>query len=237
MRLGFYSRRRILLPHPPYQKATLLLIERAICEAWRIIRDHPEGDFKIDVADENRITRELRTCLLERILDGSTVPGFSSEFFTITRGGEFESYNGDHLQKKPDLHIYIRRDCPTVLRCVDGLFIECKPVDVDHPVGEHYCEKGMIRFIEGEYAWAMSEGVMIGYATRGYTLPSKLEVAIAQRKTELKTNGAITKCPGSSASGYMQRPHITVHRRDFIYACCNKRAENITLRHLWFDRN
>jgi hypothetical protein len=57
MAIGFYNRGPISLPHPPYPKATLRVIENAIREAWRIIRDHPALGFEIDNAEENRITR------------------------------------------------------------------------------------------------------------------------------------------------------------------------------------
>src|SRR4051812_29942218 len=133
MRIGFYSRGPVSLPHPPYPKATLSLIEKAIAEAWRIIRDHPEGDFKIGTADEDRITREVRTCLMNRVLDSGTVAGFTSDQFRVTREAKFESFAGPSLHKMPDLHIDIFRDSPRSLPSADGLFVECKPVDHDHP--------------------------------------------------------------------------------------------------------
>lgn len=237
MQLGFYARGRVSLPHPPYPKATLRLIERALAEAWRIIRDQPEGDFKIDTAHENRITRELRVCLMNAVLDGGIVLGFTSDLFRVTRDGKFESFDGTHLDQMPDLHIDIVRDNPASLPSADGLFVECKPVDRKHPAGGDYCDEGIIRFVNGMYAWALPEAFMIGYASLGYTLPTKLEEALAQRRSELKFTGNVAECQESSASGYTQHPHTTVHRRDFIYPSTNTTAKSITLRHLWFNRN
>ena len=34
-----------------------------------------------------------------------------------------------------------------------GIFIECKPVDVDHPLVAHYCDKGILRFVRGRLCW------------------------------------------------------------------------------------
>jgi hypothetical protein len=236
MQIGFYNRAPLSLPHPPYPKATLRLIERAITEAWRVIRDHPEGDFKIGTADEDRITRELRTCLVNEVLDGGTVPGFTSDQFRVTREGKFESFDGAHLDKMPDLHIDIVRNSPVSLPSADGLFVECKPVDHGHPAGSTYCDKGIIRFVIGEYAWAMPQGIMIGYASPGYTLPKKLKDAFAERKTTLKCTGRLRACPESAATGYAQHPYITVHQRGFTYLGTNTKAPNITIRHLWFNR-
>jgi hypothetical protein len=237
MRIGFYARGPVSLPHPPYPKATLRVIEKAIAEAWRIIRDHPEGDFKIDTAEEDRVTRELRACLMNRVLDGGTVLGFTSDQFRVTREAKFESFDGKHLDKMPDLHIDVVRDSPVSLPSADGLFVECKPVDSNHPVGADYCDKGIIRFVSGEYAWALPEGLMVGYASADYTMPEKLKDAISRRKAMLKLTGGVTACPECSAAGYGQHPHITIHRRDFIYPSNSKKAPKITLRHLWFSRS
>jgi hypothetical protein len=235
--IGFYEPGPVKFPHRPYPKATLRVVEKAIAEAWRIIRDNPGAGFNIVTADENRITRELRTCLLNQVLDGSAVPAFTSKTFDVNRGSEFESYDGTHLQKKPDLHFAIRRDVPRILRSADGLFVECKPVDADHPVVGDYCDKGIIRFVNGEYAWAMSIGYMVGYAKTGYALPDKLKKAVNARKKVLKHDGQVRPCPDTKAKGYTQHPHITIHKRGFRFPITNAKATAITLRHLWFDRN
>ncbi len=236
MGIGFYARGPVSLPHIPHPEGTLRLIEKAIAEAWQIIRDHPEGEFKIDTADEDQITRELRTCLVNKVLDGGIVDGFTSKEFRVIREAKFESFDGTHLDKMPDLHIEIVRDNPASLPSNDGLFVECKPVDRDHPAGGDYCDKGIIRFVIGDYAWAMPQGMMIGYARTGYTLPKKLKEALDARKTTLKPKGTAKACPECSAAGYLQQPHITVHRRGFTYPSTGTKAPEITLRHLWFNR-
>lgn len=237
--IGFYTRGPVTLPHSPYPKATLRLVERAITEAWRIIRDTPQGDFDIMNDDEDRITRELRTCLMNRVLDGGLVKGFTSDQFRMQREPKFESYDGTYLDKMPDLYIDIIRDDPSVVSIPsnDGLFGECKPVGKTHTVGATYCNKGVARFVKGEYAWAMPHALMIGYADSKYTIPTKLKKALRDRKTELKTNGTVTKCRCGSPGGYAQHPHETTHSRGFIYPQTLTLAPDILLRHLWLDRN
>jgi hypothetical protein len=237
MTLGFYSPTPIVLPHPPYPIATLIIIERAIQEAWRIIRDEPQGGFTMAVADEDTITRELRSCLVDRVLVGGVIDGFSYKHFRVIREGKFESFDGQHLDKMPDLYIDVVRDTAPSLPSVDGLFVECKPVDRKHPAGVDYCGAGIIRFVIGQYAWAMPQALMIGYASAGYTLPNKLRTALGKRKTELKPKGKLKRCSECSAKGYAQHPHISVHRRGFIYPSTGTEAPDITLRHLWLYRN
>jgi hypothetical protein len=137
----------------------------------------------------------------------------------------------------PDLYIRIRRGTPVSLPSDDGLFIECKPLDVNHPAGRDYCDKGLKRFVIGDYAWAMPDALMVGYASSGYTLPTKFAEAVADRKTSLKTNGAVEACPDCSAEGYAQPPHFTVHDRNFNYPISSQKASPITIRHLWLNRS
>ena len=61
-----------------------------------------------------------------------------------------------------------------MLSSQDALFVECKLVGKAHPVGSFYCNKGISRFVDGDYGWAMQEGMMLGYVRHGYTLLGKL---------------------------------------------------------------
>ncbi|MGO8900484.1 MAG: hypothetical protein ACLQU5_19370 [Isosphaeraceae bacterium] len=236
MGIGFYARNPVVLPHSDYPKATIYVIEAAISEAWRIIRDSPQGDFKITEADEDSITRELRTCLMNMVLDGGQVPGFTSDLFYITREAKFESYDGTHLDKMPDIHIHIVRSSPVSIPSADGLFVECKPVDRDHPAGSTYCDKGIIRFVNGDYAWASIRALMVGYASPGYTMPQTLTTSLRDRKKVLGVTGKVMACKDCKPKGYGQQPHITIHRRGFVYPLTKTKPPAIILRHIWLNK-
>jgi len=236
MSIGLYALGPVSFPHRPYPNSTLRVVENALAEAWRIIRDHPENGFDINSATEDRITLELRNCLLNNVLAGGSVPGFTTELFDVTREGKFESYDGKHLDKMPDLHIKIRREKPVTILSADGLFVECKPIGVEHPAGGAYCDNGIIRFVNGDYAWAMPQGLMVGYAAAGYKMPEKLESALKTRRKALGVKGRIRALRGCDAHGYSQKRFSTIHRRTFVYPSTGKKATEITLRHAWFDR-
>jgi hypothetical protein len=242
MAIGLYQRGPVSLPHPPYPFETLRLVERAIAEAWRVIRDHPEPGFDLANADEDAITAELRVCLINTVLDGPAVPGFDSKTFRINRDSKFESFDRARKDLMPDFHIAVVRDDVSILdaakmlKSEDGLFIECKPIDRDHPAGADYCDRGIARFVRGDYAWAMAEGMMVGYAADGYSVPEKLSDAIASRRATLKSNGEVSSCTKCSAEGYAQHPHVTVHRRGFACLQTGTKAPPIRLRHLWLNR-
>lgn len=237
MAIGFYNPAPAVLPHTPYPEATLRIIEQAIAEAWRIIRETPEGDFDIETADEDRITLELTNCVMDNVLASGAVAGFTADLFVVGREGKFASFDGSHLDKMPDLNIWIRRDAIESFPSNDRLFVECKPVDRDHPVGGAYCDKGIMRFVKGEYAWALTQGMMVGYASSGYEMPHKLEKALKERCHTLKTTGEVRPCSVTKATGYTQQVHTTSHQRGFVYPQIGKKAPPITIRHLWLIRN
>ncbi|WP_020469796.1 hypothetical protein [Zavarzinella formosa] len=231
-----YGSASVVLPNPPYPKATLRVIVEAITEAWRLLRDDPQNGFILDGATEDEITLELRNRLMDDVLDSTDFPAFTSENFWINRESKFESFDRKHLDKMPDLHVAVRRNCSPGLRSADGLFVECKPVGRPTPAGEDYCDKGIIRFVSGEYAWAMPHALMVGYAASGYTIVTKLKTALGKRKLELKLDGSLKKCCGSVAKGYAQDLHETTHNRGFTYPQTKTTAPAIVLQHLWLDR-
>lgn len=173
---------------------------------------------------------------MNNVLPSGVVAGFTLANFRVMREGKFESFDGAHLDKMPDLHIDIVRDSPVGFPSADGLFVECKPVGVAHPAGSTYCDAGIIRFVNGQYAWAMSQGMMLGYASAGYVIPQKLSEALNTRKKAMKTLGGVKACANCVAAGYTQQTHATVHRRGFVYTDGGKKAPAISLRHLWLQR-
>ena len=59
---------------------------------------------------------------------------------------------------------------------------------------------------------------------------------LASRQAALKLEGDVMACPDCSGEGYLQHPHITIHGRGFTYPKTGTKAPEITLRHLWFNR-
>ena len=117
----------------------------------------------------------LQSILENRLRQKGEVPGFDERLFRkVWRAPEFTNVDGRHPAKKPDLVFELVRDEMLVLSTHDALFVECKLVGNTHPVGTKYCNKGISRFIEGDYGWAMQEGMMLAYARHGYTLAGNL---------------------------------------------------------------
>jgi hypothetical protein len=226
------------LPHPPVPLAILLVVERAICAAWEFVLTHHRPEFDPTTATENEITHELHEAIYDRVFNSGAVDGFNKHVFTtVGRDSKVRSYNFSSLDKMPDLVIQLVNRPSGIMNTQDGIFIECKPVDASHPVPKVYCDKGIMRFVSGEYAWAMTSALMVGYAKKHFTILPLLTEALKTRTTTITTIQFPHLCSSSAPGSRNETVHISVHERPFIYLENEKNAEPITIRHLWLSRD
>ncbi|HUS12650.1 MAG TPA: hypothetical protein VMZ30_19430 [Pyrinomonadaceae bacterium] len=239
MAVGFYATkaRTMRLPHPAISLSVFLVVENGIRAAWEMMRNSPRPGFDLLTAVENSVTQELYKCLYDEVFNRSVVEGFDRELLTtITRDAKIENYDGTNIEKMPDL-LFGFADRPDVFRHTqDWLFVECKPVDSTHSAGVHYCGKGIIRFVRGEYAWAMTSALMVGYARTGYTILPKLREAL-QASSIIDTLEHPYKCRSSKFGPSSEVVHISKHARTFSYLETKTRAKAIIIRHLWLRRD
>lgn len=151
---------------------------------------------------------------------------------SVGRGAESISFDGSHLEKRPDLSI--------VLSAADQRFplvAEAKILDgAASKTTRRYCENGIRRFVEGEYAWGNREAFMIGYVRDGSSIDTTLKDYLS-RAMELHPDRYLVDAlpvpvePDSSDLAY------TRHGRDFVYG--SQRPPNspgpISVWHLWLS--
>ena len=164
--------------------------------------------------------------------------GFDREVFaSVRREPKVRNFNGSSLDKMPDLLVEFIDRPAGAMNSQHGLFIECKPVDQEHPAGSAYCDKGLIRFVRGDYAWAMQSAMMVGYARAGYSVVPKLAEALASiRKEPIPTSYGPEPCPCTPATVYCEQVAISKHERTFQYIENDSPAGTIVIRHLWLRR-
>ena len=123
------------------------------------------------------------------------------------------SFDGSHLEKRPDLSIYLSdrtRRFPLV--------VEAKIVDAAHAkTVASYCDRGLLRFVEGEYAWANREAFMIGYVRDKSSIDAKLIPFLANANVlnpakYLVEEYAVDVGPAAVEFAY------TRHGRNFVYS-------------------
>ena len=223
------------LPHPHLSEGFIRVTESAICEAWqRLCRKSHGTGAALSAAFEDQITADLYQLLEElRATTPSPVPGFSdAQFAPVGREGNYPDSPNDSIDKQPDLVFKtarVRAGGDPVTNGFDGLFVECKPVDARHPIRSHYCDKGLVKFADGRYAWAMREAMMVAYVFDGSELPDALGKSLSSVNFSNRPVAGPTPCTGLSSRNCCE----TVHERDFSYPHTGAPAGAIHIRHVW----
>jgi hypothetical protein len=157
--------RGIELPLLPLHQEHLHVIVEALSAAWAdLLHRHP----KILLQEEEAAINTLMETRLLALLDED--PLWAQMVRAVARGRETLSYDGSHLEKRPDLSLFLTRR-----NAAFPLAIECKIIDeVNSKSGKLYCDNGVSRFLTGEYAWATREALMIAYVRDKSTIASTL---------------------------------------------------------------
>jgi hypothetical protein len=157
--------RGIDLPLLPLHLEHLRVVVEVLSAAWAdLLHRYPHVLLKEDEAAINAL---METRLL-KFLDEH--PLWAQMVRTVARGRETMSFDGAHLEKRPDLSVFLTRRNPAF-----PLAIECKIIDeANRKSGKIYCDNGVSRFLVGEYAWGTREALMIAYVRDRSTIASTL---------------------------------------------------------------
>lgn len=206
----------------PFTQSELLLVEDAIVIAWARI----SARMLLAGRREPEITKALVEELDSLLTDAAgVVPGYDSDVFqTPVRGNEMTNFDGSHIEKRPDI-VFRRAGISAIAKTNHALFVECKRVHNDATLTS-YCTHGIARFVRGDYAWAVSVAMMLGYASSPFTLPKDLEIHFAAGLASC--HHALTH-PGLSTIGRCTASH---HDRTFTYPSGAPPGQ-IVLRHMW----
>ena len=229
-----------VLPHPRLGLPVILLIHRVLCRAFQLLR---AGNFRLSEAKEDEVTAALRAVIENNLRQNGSIPGFNRRSYdSVVRQGQVANFDQTRQAKAPDLCFKLRHDDGEprlVLSEFDALFVECKPVDGDHFAGSDYCDKGLIRFVAGDYSWAMQEGMMLAYVRDARTIAGHLIPAMSepQRMTSLATTQHPQPygTPDAAVGAQAEAIHISKHGRRFSWPDRKGPATEITIYHRWHD--
>lgn len=231
---------RYHLPHTRLGLPVILLVRRVILRAFELLR---QDGFNLAAASEDQITTALRNTIENNLRQTGEVRGFNKRTFeSVNRQVQCENFDGSRLNMTPDVFFKLN-DCESnrgaVLSAFDGLFVEAKPVDSKHPAGGRYCDDGLIRFVRGDYAWAMEEAMMLAYARDVRTIAKHLLPAMkeAPRMAALKTIHLPIplKVAGAAATPLAEAVHVSHHRREFSWLHRKGQATPVEVFHIWCD--
>lgn len=219
--------------YPPFGPRYLRAIELAVRRAWAQLLDDPVEAAKLATASEVNISHQLRTALngLRERRTGD-VPGYTYDVFEHPQlGAEFQTQQG--AIRKPDLVFFLAgQPRPGVADGMrDAIFVECKLLEKGKTVAM-YCNSGLKRFITGDYAAWVREGMMLAYVRDQSVLPEAL-VKLGQQeayRTALAWDGSVGICGLTDQS---PRVYLTVHQRSWPYEEGAGSPGPIEIRHLW----
>jgi len=229
---------RYNLPHPPLNLPVILLIRRVLVRAFEKLA---ERRFPLATELEDRITEQLFNVIENDLRQSGEVKGFTTRAYDrVVRHAQVTDYTGFKVAKTPDLSFKLRNDESEprlVLSSHEALFVECKPVDSNHPCASDYCDEGLLRFVNGHYAWAMEQALMIGYVRHGRTIDKHLIPTMKEstRKATLK----VLEMPkplglkSVAASNVCEALHVSKHQRGFPWPDCKGFATDIFVYHSW----
>ncbi len=147
----------------------------------------------------------------------------------VVRGAESSSADASHIEKRPDLSIYLsshRRNFP--------LIAEAKILDSTKTEGM-YCNNGLSRFLTGEYAWARQEAFMVGYVRDGSSIETRLLPFLKADMATVPSRYAV-EVPPTSAGGSIGDLAKSRHGRKFTYSHqtpLKHTPGSIDIWHLW----
>ncbi len=228
MTVGFFTHGiEYTLPHPQIPQRTVLLLCTVIKRAWQLLEEMPPVDFILKSAGEDTITQVLVEIIENRLRKNGEVDGFNCALFgKVTREPKITNVDKKHPDKMPDIFFDLKRDQLPILSDQDGLFVECKPVDSKHSILSCYCNKGLIRFVNGDYAWAMQNALMVGYVKEPYSY-KKLASVLADNK----------KSATLKTTEHFEVDEYTIyrsnHKREFEWPESLGQACPIIVSHLW----
>lgn len=165
---GTFSAQAVAKDHLPFPPLTTLQI-RAVLEAFRLAWSHflampePHGIEVVEKANEVPLSDAMLAVMAT--IHNTTpppIPVFSEDFQTPISDESTPNFDSSKLITKvdfcfrPKVNPYPGRN-PRFY----GLFVEAKPV-IDGSIS-NYTRNGLDKFRIGDYAWAMTQGMMVAY--------------------------------------------------------------------------
>lgn len=208
------------------------IVERAIVVAWGRLMSVPSFAKWVKSAIERDITFELQKQLIG-LLNTNEVKGFTAAAFAPPiRGQEIENYSGIEKEKRPDLTFF--RFAARPVSNHNAQFYECKVIGRGRTVDDYHTD-GVMRFVDGRYAWGMLHAGMIAYVS-----PPPAAVASVVLESYWKDSRENTSLDGLPTRALELDATISppivvsVHMRKFLLPNYAEPGD-IVLRHLWLS--
>lgn len=222
-------------PYQPFPDAVLLAVVRATRQAWAPIADEERKCAKTDERSELQLNADL-AIEMDALRRQGKIPQFNTDVFeTPVPDAPTRDYTGEHISTRPDITIRLRDLRPLVADpTLDAIFLECKRLRQAENLGLYF-KSGMKRFLDGAYAWAVQQAIMVGYVETDQELPHDLETRLMRNGKDAEMQlvlDARSRPVRPSGKRYLA---YTRHQRKWEHL--NKDVPgDIELLHVWLSR-
>jgi len=222
--------RGVKLPLPALDEDDLLIIIETLAKVWTEFLNHSA----IKLKSEAEIT-----ALIETHLNNSDFRKKERLWETLVsaaiRGREMLSFDGSHLEKRPDLSLILTNN-----QACFPLIIECKLIDKqDKKTVQLYChkEKGLGRFTNGDYAWYDQQAIMLAYVRDDSTITNYLTPHLLKQQKSKADFLCTQKLPEAYDSDEIDSDlACSQHQRTFRYPLQQQDEPGIIdIWHLWLS--
>ena len=224
----FELTRGVQLPLDPLHYDHLAIIVEVLSVAWQDLARTQRFTLLTGSEAELNAMMESR---LSALLDEHML--WSQLVRSVSRGKETLSFDGKHLEKRPDLSIHLSCRNPSF-----PLVVECKLIDTENRKGhELYCKLGLTRFLTGEYSWATREAIMIAYVRDDSTICHSLTPFLAASQSMVPPPYAVEELPVRIDLLALDLAR-SIHSRAFRYLAQlppNDVPGSIAIWHLWMS--
>jgi len=216
------------LPLPALEADHLEIVAERLLRAFNEVRDLWPDTVSSGIEAEVTALLEAR---LNALIEEDTLWG--QLVLCVARGKESLSFDGSHLEKRPDLSIYLSNRARRF-----PLIAEAKILDSASARTEAlYCDHGLRRFIGGEYAWSNREAFMIAYVRDGSMIDTTLTPFLADATTGIPPKYLVEELPVHGGDGSSDLAYSR-HGRTFRYTNQPPPTDQpgpITVWHLWLS--
>lgn len=220
--------RGLRLPLPAVDIDYLELIAETLSRAFQDVRSaHPQT---VASGDEAEVTTLLEARLNALLGQDSF---WTQLVVCVARGKESVSFDGSHLEKRPDLSIYLSDRSRNFPLIAEAKVLDC----TTKKTVKLYCNKGLCRFLQGEYAWANQEAFMLGYVRDGSSINKELVPLLSKDMTLTPARYGVQVLPTAAGNGTSDLAW-SQHNRPFAYIHKTFSARvpgPITVWHLWLS--
>lgn len=216
------------LPLPEIEAVHLEILAERFLRAFNDIR--ARSPVTVASGSEAEVTA-LMESRLNTLIEEDTFWG--QLVLCVARGKESLSFDGSHLEKRPDLSIFLSNRTRSF-----PLIVEAKILDSATARTEIlYCDHGLRRFVDGEYAWGNREAFMIAYVRDSSSINGTLKPFLANAMARVPPGYLVEELPTSVGSDSSDLAYSR-HGRTFVYTHQTSSAHvpgAITLWHLWLS--